>query len=597
MQTILFPFTMKASFTLLVLMWLPLQGINGQPIPGFKLSNLFQEQQMVIEDAPLNTRILINAPLTGLEKTKPLVLILYALPNGNTIEQTFGKAMKPGDDWHYNIQHIGAQTRFLRTVLRDQIIVVAYLQAKQKSWSMWKSSNPDFQHDIIGLIDSLAAIFSQWKTQVMLSGHSGGGRFIFSYLESKEAIPDKVSRIAFLDSNYGYEDSIHGPRLTKWLKSGKKKSLVVLAYNDSVVIYNDKPLVSPTGGTWFRSKMMKDYLARTYRFKKKNRDSLIWHNTRKKTIEIIFKINPTGKIYHTVQVERNGFIHCVLSGSKHEQKQYTYFGRRVYSDFIADSVTIPIRRLNIPSRAANAEPGSAFMKRVAPLSREEREAEIYKALSAGNMPDFLRNTVTLQAQLMDSAGMSHQVIYEVMPDYLAVGSDADYCRVPMNPHTAQQLASQYGASLITPKLSDHIFKMAEVKLDPFPCKPVGNANETVEKFVAHNEQIEKQKREADAKDGQLIAGIKKDVVLSARIETQPNKVVIYGWHQRDGSPIQPVYGGHIDWYVDYSHGIRFINNQVVVDGKFYLLSSILEDPLLYKIFSNEDVPIKAFYAK
>ncbi|GHN02130.1 hypothetical protein WSM22_36190 [Cytophagales bacterium WSM2-2] len=586
---------MKIFFTLLILMWLPLRAINGQPLPGFKPANMFQEQQLVIEDAPPDTRILINAPSTGLEKNKPLLLILYALPNGNTIEQTFGKTMKPGDDWHYDIQHIGAQTRFLRSVLHDQIIVVAYLQARQKSWSVWKNNNPGFQQDIVKLVDSLTTIFSPWNTQVMLSGHSGGGRFIFSYLESNETLPNKVGRIAFLDSNYGYEDSIHGPRLTKWLKSGKKKSLSVLAYNDSVVIYNDKPLVSPTGGTWYRSKMMKDYLAKTWRFKKKDQDSLVWHTSRKKTIEIILKTNPTEKIYHTVQVERNGFIHCVLSGSKQEQKQYTYFGKRAYSGFIADSIAIPIRWLNIPGRTADAEPGSAFMKRVAPLSREEREVEIYKALAAGNMPEFLRKTVTLQAQFMDSAGRPHRVMYEVMPDYLAVGSDADYCRVPMNPHTAQQLASRYGASLITPKLSDHIYQMAEVKLDPFFYKPVGNANETVEKFVAHNEQIEKQKGEAGAKNGQLIAGIKKDVVLSARIGNKPNKVVIYGWHKPDGLPIQPVYGGHVDWYVDYSHGIRLMNNQVVVDGKFYLVSSILEDPLLYKIFSNEDVPIKTFY--
>ena len=63
-----------------------------------------------------------------------------------------------------------------------------------------------------------------------------------------------------------------------------------------------------------------------------------------------------------------------------------------------------------------------------------------------------------------------------------------------------------------------------------------------------------------------MAGIKKDVILSSRIENQPGKVVIYGWHERRKS-IQPVYSGHIYWYIDYSHGIRLINNQVLIDGK------------------------------
>jgi len=165
----------------------------------------------------------------------------------------------------------------------------------------------------------------------------------------------------------------------------------------------------------------------------------------------------------------------------------------------------------------------------------------------------------------------------------------------MNPHTAQRLATLFGASLITSKLSDHIYEAAEIKLPPFPYKPVGNANELVDKFVAHNTQIEKQKAEVKGKNGQLIAGIKKDVILSARIATLPNKVVIYGWHKPDGKPIQPVYSGHVDWYVDYSHGIRLINNQILLDGKSVLFTDILRDPVLFKIFSDEDAPMSQPY--
>jgi hypothetical protein len=204
----------------------------------------------------------------------------------------------------------------------------------------------------------------------------------------------------------------------------------------------------------------------------------------------------------------------------------------------------------------------------------------------------LRNTVTLNDEFADSAGIIHKVTYEVMPDYLAVGNDTDYCRIPMNPHTAQQLATMFGASLITSRLSDHIYKMAQVKLSPFNYIPVGNANELVTRFEEHNAQIEKQRTEAGGINGQLIAGIKKDVILSSRLAQQPGKVVIYGWHKPDGIPIQPVYSGHVDWYVDYSHGIRFISNQVMIDGKFFLFTDVLKDPVLYKIFSDEDTPME-----
>lgn len=564
---------------------------KAQLLPGFKPSGAFNEQQMVIEDSPRNTRIMVNAPLSGFGKKDRVLLIFYALPNGNTIEQTFGKTTKTGDDWHYNIQHIGAQTRFLRETLKKQTVVVAYLEAKQKSWPLWKKDNPDYLSDSKRIVDNITTLFAAWKPEIVLDGHSGGGRFIFSYLESVGKIPDAVKRIAFLDSDYGYEDTIHGPELTDWLKSGKDKFLSVLAYNDSVVVYNDKPLVSPTGGTWYRSKMMKAYLAKSFDFKKKDKDTLDWYTSPGRRIEFILKTNPEGKIFHTVQVERNGFIQSILSGTRHEQKRYRYFGDRAYSGFIGDCINLPIRRLNIPLRAAGAETGSAFMKRIAPLPLQDREVEIYKALAAGNMPDFLRNTITLRSEVADSAGVLHNVQYEVMPDYLSVGSNSDFCRVPMNPHTAQHLATLYGASLLTSKLSDQIYRMAQVKLAPFPYKPVGNTNETVEKFVAHNAVIEQQKADAGGKNGQLIAGIKKDVILSSRIAKQPGKVVIYGWHKPDGNPIQPVYSGHVDWYVDYSHGIRLVNNQVLVDGKFMLLTDILKDPKLFKLFSNEDTPM------
>ena len=249
-------------------------------------------------------------------------------------------------------------------------------------------------------------------------------------------------------------------------------------------------------------------------------------------------------------------------------------------------------RLTIPARPPDAETGSAFMSRIAPLPLDEREAEIYQALAAGNMPDFLRQPKRLKAQFRDSTGAVHTLQYEVLPDYLAVGSDQDYCRIPMNPHTAQRLANQFGASLITAQLSDHIFEQAELRLQPFFYKPVGNTNETVEQFVKHNTQIEKQKAAAGGTHGQLIAGIKKDVILSERIAKRTDRVVIYGWHQPNEEPIQPVYSGHIDWYVDYSHGIRLMNAQVLLDGKVVSVPAILTDAIFFKVLSDEDRPME-----
>jgi hypothetical protein len=565
--------------------------VHAQTLPGFKLSGSFNEQQLLIENSPPSTRILINAPVGGFGKNDRVLLIFYALPNGNTIEQTVGKNPKEGDDWHFNIQHIGAQTRYLRKIIKNRTLVTVYLETRQKSWPAWVATTHDSVRTVKSLVDNIKEMFAVWNPQVVLNSHSGGGRFIFSYLNAVEKIPDDVVRIAFLDSDYGYEDTLHGAKLSDWLISGKDKCLCTMAYNDSVVIFNGKQLVSPTGGTWYRSKMMLNYLSGPFKFRTKDRDTLIWHTALHKRAEVILKTNPNNKIYHTTQVEQNGFIHSMLSGTRREGKDYTYFGKRAYTAFIADTVVVPIRRLNIPARRQDAETGSAFMKRIAPLPLQEREEEIYKAISSGNLPDFLKNTVTLKGEFDDSAGMVHRVIYEAMPDYLAVGNNDDFCRIPMNPYTAQRLADQFGGSLLTAKLSNHIYKMAEVKLTPFNYIPVGRDNEMTTKFEEHNNQIEKQFREIGATRGQLVAGIKKDIILTSVIAAKPGKVVLYGWHKPDGKPIQPVYSGHIWWYVDYSHGIRLINNQVLIDGKPRPIQDILKDPMLYRILSDEEKPM------
>ena len=133
-------------------------------------------------------------------------------------------------------------------------------------------------------------------------------------------------------------------------------------------------------------------------------DSLIWYSSPGRRVEIFLKPNPDGRIFHTQQVEYNGFIHSMLSGTHYEEKGYKYFGPRAYSELIADTVVIPIRGLNIPVREPGAETGSAFMKRISDLPLAEREEEILKAAASGNIPDFLRNTITLSGEFVDAKG-------------------------------------------------------------------------------------------------------------------------------------------------------------------------------------------------
>lgn len=287
---------------------------------------------------PVNKTITwINLPdsLHRLKKSKKLLLIFFALPNGNSIEWTMGKTMAPGDDWHVDIQHIAAQTRFIRKLMKDRQVVVAYMANEQKSWPAWKRQQTNAPAEIKRMVDSIAGIFHPFRTELVLNSHSGGGSFLFGYLDAVPSIPREISRIAFIDSNYGYEDSLHTQKLTHWLSTSRQHYLTVLAYNDSVVIYNGKPLVSPTGGTWYRTQLMQQKLAASFRFTKSADSSFINYSALSNKIDIHLKTNQEGKIYHTEQVARNGFIHTILSGTRYEKKAgYQYWGERVYGELI-----------------------------------------------------------------------------------------------------------------------------------------------------------------------------------------------------------------------------------------------------------------------
>jgi hypothetical protein len=329
----------KGSYSKNILLVILLTGScvfsNAQLLNGFTSSDIFDEQEKWIKNEPKDVTIYINAPL-HFNKKEETYLVLFALPNGNSIEWTKGKKMKPGDDWHFDIQHIAAQTRFVRNLDKRNNYIVAYLMAEQKSWPAWKRANAGSFQIIKNIVDSLSDLFRAYHPKIVLNGHSGGGSFIFGYLDGVKKIPENIERIAFLDSDYGYEDSLHTKKFDDWLRN-KEHKLVVLAYNDSLVIYNGKPLVSPTGGTWYRSRLMQRELSEIFPFKTVVDTAFINQTALNGRIKFILKKNPNGLIYHTVQVEKNGFIYSLLSNTKFDKRKYfTYFGERAYEKFISD---------------------------------------------------------------------------------------------------------------------------------------------------------------------------------------------------------------------------------------------------------------------
>ncbi len=319
----------------------PLPRAGDLPSPSVAASTTEQrfqtaatgEQVMDFRLEP-GVRVHINAPAPEiLSARKQVQLVLYALPNGNTIEQTVGRQLKAGDDWRFNIQHIGAQARWLRERETNAALVIAYFEAAGLSWPAWKRTN-GFER-IPGHIERVRALFPGKELMLTLNGHSGGGSFIFGFLDAHEQIPSGVERIAFLDSNYGYDAAKrHAEKLAAWLKSSPRRHLCVLAYQDTVALLNGKTFVSEAGGTWGRSHAMLADLKRAFPFNSSTTDGLQTHSARAGQVKFFLKENPERKILHTVQVEQNGFIHSMLTGTPAESRGYEYLGGRAYARFI-----------------------------------------------------------------------------------------------------------------------------------------------------------------------------------------------------------------------------------------------------------------------
>lgn len=225
--------------------------------------------------------------------------------------------------------------------------------------------------------------------------------------------------------------------------------------------------------------------------------------------------------------------------------------------------------------------GREFMDRTRNLSRDQREALILQEIQKGNVPEFARQMREIQFQ-----HKGHSATLRVMPDYLAIGSDQDFVRIPMDPRTAQKIADQTGTSLPTPKMVDEIYRQADNRLTPQPL-PAGAQMMSNDYYQRHNQKIEEQMSQKGAPHGQLTAGHKKDLVISNRLTQHPDRVAIYGWHQPNGKAIQPLSTLHESSYADYSHGVRLVGGSMLVDGVERPVAEVLRDPALAGLISNE----------
>lgn len=253
----------------------------------------------------------------------------------------------------------------------------------------------------------------------------------------------------------------------------------------------------------------------------------------------------------------------------------------------------------IPARREDATAGSAFVEdavrrwerpagagraRFSLLLREREEAIVAEVL-AGNVPSFVR--AFWEVPLMHLAP-EHTASVWVAADYLAIGSDEDFVRMPLSPISATVLADQLACVLPTKRVVDAIYAAEGTQRLPAIVMPPPSAEMTsLRRAKAHHDRIEAVRASSL---GDLVAGHKKDVVVAWRLAETPGRVAIYGFFAaRTGRPIQSLQLPHPDWYSDYSHGIRLVREVMTVDGEERLVDDVLRDPVLYRLLADPPV--------
>lgn len=240
----------------------------------------------------------------------------------------------------------------------------------------------------------------------------------------------------------------------------------------------------------------------------------------------------------------------------------------------------------LPAVAGVVPGGRELVARSAGLTLSEREPVLREWFARGAYPRRVLPTVPLHLDA-ELGGRVRRATVFVGADYFGLGSDHDWCRMPMSPPLCQHILDALDCVPPTRRLVDAIWRSAALRPEPATFSPHEHDICAFALFLAHHERIEAQlgSRPPDT----LVAGIKKDLVASPLVAAHPGRVVIYGWHRSDGRPIQPLSKVHTFPHVDYSHGLRLVARRMLLDGEWTTVDAVLADPELAGLLSDEGV--------
>ena len=133
---------------------------------------------------------------------------------------------------------------------------------------------------------------------------------------------------------------------------------------------------------------------------------------------------------------RSGIVLAVLSGLGVQHA--------APAGLLSSSLQMADLTRSIPARSFDALTGSQFADLISKLDPDEREQATLDELLSGNLPTFLRHLVPIELSAPGPHGTPLTATIFVTADYLAIGTDADFFRIPLNLHSALAIANRFG---------------------------------------------------------------------------------------------------------------------------------------------------------
>lgn len=236
-----------------------------------------------------------------------------------------------------------------------------------------------------------------------------------------------------------------------------------------------------------------------------------------------------------------------------------------------------------PPRKKEAMTGSQFIRLLTERGIKaygpEYEKLVLEQIKAGNVPDFMRpenwREVTIKGKL--EGGAEAEITIRVCPDYIAIGSNEDYVRVPLSAVALQRLAARLDAALPTKKVVDEIDKVAAqensrfglvtdsevarkrgVKIDRKTSVHMIDPEFVAWQSEIADEKIAERKLPRSGRMGYtIVSGHKKDVIVYD--SPRPTRLVQYRPPEQGLDT-----GAHPNTHTDYSLGGRLVDQQVRV---------------------------------